>query len=157
MTVSAKVSGTFQTVTAISAKVSGAWQPVTHVYARVAGVWQEVFGVVQAITVDADWGVDGPFPPPGTCESAVRTLTVPAGNPGLINFSFLSFTGGSLRYSINGGAFVPVGLSAVAVANGDTLQFQESNFTNPDTGSGVEVHDTLDDSLVGQWSMSVGS
>jgi hypothetical protein len=43
MPISAKVSGSWQTITKPATKVSGTWRPLGGVWTRVSGVWQRVY------------------------------------------------------------------------------------------------------------------
>lgn len=104
------------------------------------------------ITVSANWGsIAGASPQ----VSAARTLTVPAGNPGILRIAFTGSEGVPVRsYQLNGGSFVSVtdGLT-IAVANTNTLAFRVTG------GSGVEaqwdVYDNRTGTLVGSFSATI--
>lgn len=104
------------------------------------------------ITVSANWGsIAGASPQ----VSAARTLTVPAGNPGILRIVFASSAGVPVRsYQINGGSFVSVtdGL-LIPVANSNTLAFRVTG------GSLVEaswnVYDNRTNDYVGSFSGTI--
>jgi len=105
-------------------------------------------GKVQPITVDVNWGISSGIST--TRTSATRTLTVPAGNPGVIRFS-LSGSSGDFYYQKNGGSFTLFAHnSTLSVANGDTLALRfvgtspsEGEITVYDNTLGVEFGDFL--------------
>jgi hypothetical protein len=106
-----------------------------------------------AVTVSANWGTfDGDTV--SGAASAVRTLTVPAGNPGSLNFALTSL-GVDIHYKKNGGAatLVTDGLD-VTFANGDTLQFVV--IAGGGTGSAeVTVTDNLRGDAVGDGETTI--
>lgn len=71
-------------------------------------------------------------PSGGNVTSATVTVTVPAGNGGVINFTSYSFSGTltDTQYSKNGGAFTTVTEgTGVTFANGDTLAVRGTGMT----------------------------
>ena len=92
-----------------------------------SGILLALSGVTltQPVTVNANWGSYG-GDPAADSDTAARTLTVPAGNPGSLNFAMTKDIFVSTpQYQKNGGAFTNItdGLD-VTFANGDTLKFR---------------------------------
>lgn len=99
------------------------------------------------ITVDVNWGISSGIST--TRTSATRTLTVPAGNPGVIRFS-LSGSSGDFYYQKNGGSFTLfVHNSTLSVASGDTLVLRFVG-TSPSEGV-VTVYDNTLGTLIGDF------
>lgn len=102
---------------------------------------------VDPITVDVNWGISSGIST--TRTSSTRTLTVPAGNPGVIRFS-LSGSSGDFYYQKNGGSFTLfVHNSTLSVANGDTLALRFVG-TSPSTGE-ITVYDNSLGASVGDF------
>lgn len=103
-------------------------------------------GHVNPITVNADWGSSNGTSPQ---TSAVRVLTVPAGNPGVIKWTSVA-TSGSFEYRKNGGAYAAVVDNAtVSVASSDTIQFRLTGAAF-DTAS-INVLDNTTNTSIGSW------
>lgn len=99
------------------------------------------------ITVNTNWGISSGVST--TRTSATRTLTVPAGNPGVIRFS-LSGDSGDFYYQKNGGSFTLfVHNSTLSVANGDTLALRFVG-TSPSEGE-ITVYDNTLSTLIGDF------
>lgn len=78
MSLHAKVSGNWETITSAYVKVSGTWQSVNTVSAKVSGVWQTIFSSLSA-AVDTT-SVDGyGINPPETVTSTQVTCTASGG------------------------------------------------------------------------------
>lgn len=104
-------------------------------------------GKVRPITVDVNWGISSGVST--TRTSSTRTLTVPAGNPGVIRFS-LSGSSGDFYYQKNGGSFTLfIHNSTLSVANGDTLALRFVG-TSPSTGE-ITVYDNSLGASVGDF------
>lgn len=98
-----------------------------------------------AITVPSNWGSSGPAGAP--LLSAVKTVTVPAGNPGNVRFHLSVLPAGNMQYIKNGGANNNISTSDTVAnfANGDTIQFRLPNAT--DTATVVVTDDSLSTSI----------
>ena len=104
------------------------------------------------ITVSADWGVIAGASPQ---TSASRTVTVPAGNPGVLRIAYtLTEPTPVPSYSINGGSFVSItdGLT-ITVANGDGVRFRISGGVTSQLD--FNVFDNTTSTLVGTFSATI--
>lgn len=80
-------------------------------------------GKAAPITIPSNWGTTGPGASPQT--SPTKTLTVPSGNSGTLQFSVSGTGAAGVTYSKNGGAFLTLSDGDLNVfANGDTLAFK---------------------------------
>lgn len=75
-----------------------------------------------------------------TVTGTTRTVTVPAGNSGVVGVNQeFSVVGGTLEHSLNGGGFVTTG-ATITFANGDTVQFRVTFLPSAD-GNIVTLRD----------------
>lgn len=105
------------------------------------------------VTASSNWGIDIGDVTNGS-GTITRTLTVPSGNPGSLNFAIAGI-GVVIKYQKNGGAATTVtdGLD-VTFANSDTLAFLVE--AGGGTGSMVvTVTDNFDGSTVGSWDVTI--
>jgi hypothetical protein len=110
-------------------------------------------GVISPITVSANWGSDTGAQP---VTSAIRTLTVPAGNPGNIQFT-RSPNAGFFDYKKNGGGAVGITHGdTISVANGDTLQFIYTSASPPENDT-LTVTDVATATAVGTYAADATS
>lgn len=147
MPLSVKVSGAWKAVSQVSVKVGGAWKTAIP-YVKVGGAWK--IAGVSKITVSSDWGLGSGASP---VVSANRTLTVPAGNPGVVRFNIVS-NDATLEYSYNGGGYTTVtDEGTLSVVDTSTLRFRLTGSTAD--GCDVEVYDNTTGDLIGSWVGSV--
>jgi len=107
-------------------------------------------GTVPPITTSGNWGSDS-VGLPGPVASLAITLTVPAGNPGVVTLTASNTT---TNYKKGAGSFTSFTTSDVTFANGDTLQF---NFVRP--AGGITTVTAIDKAtgtvLGGGWAGSI--
>ena len=104
------------------------------------------------ITVSANWGTIAGSSPQ---VSASRTLTVPAGNPGVLRLVYTNVEPTPVpSYSINGGSFVAItdGIT-FSVANGDGVRFRISGGSLSELD--FDVFDNTTNTFVGSFSGTI--
>ncbi len=80
MSISAKVSGTWQELATIWAKVSGTWEQVQSAWVKVSGTWEQVYVAFTASVDDATpSGSASGASPTGFVTSDVATVTPSGG------------------------------------------------------------------------------
>lgn len=96
---------------------------------------------IASITSSGGWSATGTT---ATITTVSRTLTVPSGNPGMIQLN-ISPTGCSQQYKINTGLFTGFANGAViSITNGDSLIFRITG-----SGSGSTSIGGVDDNTTG--------
>lgn len=114
---------------------------MTGAFVALAGALRKL----RPITVGANWGSSSGSAP---ITSSAQTLTVPAGNPGTIQFAVSGTS--SFYYKKNAGSFTAITDGAtLSVANGDTLQFR---FDALSSFGDLSVTDYTTGAAVGTWS-----
>lgn len=76
MSIHAKVSGTWQPITAVYRKIAGSWQAISQVHDKVSGTWQQVYSALSA-SLSTSY-VSGSTGAPGTATSSA-VLCTPSG------------------------------------------------------------------------------
>ena len=116
----AKVAGVWK-AGAYSVKVGGAWKAVAAVFVRVGGAWKTVAAAASACSFSGALSASGTGST--TVTGTARTITVPAGNSGVVRFISVDESVGDLEYKHNAGAFTGISEGTeITLANGDTLQ-----------------------------------
>lgn len=117
-----RIGGTHRTVICRWVRVSGTWRRVPYRYTRVGGAWKTT-------KIISDCSFSGAFngtgAAPGPVTGPLRTVTVPAGNPGDFTLASVVVTGVTFKVSVNGAAYVTCTNGyAFTLSNGQSLQFQ---------------------------------
>ncbi len=96
---------------------------------------------VSACSISGSLAVSAAAPTP---TSSTRTVTVPAGNSGKLDVTFLSGVSGSLQWRKNAGTWDDMEITTQKTfANGDSIQVRGTGMASLDTSSfDIKDHDT---------------